>query len=175
MFDKEWLESLIELQKKSRELAEGVAWPKEYLDAVMQAIQNSSKNPASFGMPDYSREFKGLWNVGTQFVYEDSHEPKISITETAKAFLIKAAIPGLQDKRDICVKVHGNVVNISGKTPDNSGKQDKKPLMSFNKSIPLPAGVDPEKSTAKYWDGILTLYLPKSPKTDLQHIEVSFS
>lgn len=174
MFDKEWIESLIELQKKSRELSEGVAWPKEYVDMVMQAIQNSSKNPASFNVPDYSREFKTLWNVGIQSSYEDIYEPKINITETAKAFIVKAAIPSVKAKDDICVKVNCNIVNISGKTSISSDEKEKRDVLRFNKSIPLPAEVDIQKSTAKYWDGILTLYLPKTPETNTQQIEVTF-
>ena len=92
-FDKEWMENLIELQKKSRELSEEVTWPKEYVDVIMQAIENSSKNPGSFKAPDYTQGFNDLWNIGIQSTYEDIYEPKINITETVKAILVKAAIP----------------------------------------------------------------------------------
>lgn len=173
MFDKEWIESLIELQKKSRELSKEIPWPKEYLDRVFEAIQNSVKNPVSFEVPDYSDGFKTLWNVGVESFYEDIYEPKINLTETANGILIKAAIPGIKDKRDICVKVKGSNVNISGKISDNYNN-DKKGVLSFNKNIPLPAEVDPQKTTAKYNDGILTLYLPKITEVHPQQIEITF-
>lgn len=174
VFNKEWLESLIELQKKSRELTEGLTWPKEYLDMVMEAIQDSVRKPPSFNMPVYSRKFKSLWNVGIQSVHENIFEPKINITETANAFLVKAAIPGLKDKDDICVRINGNVVNISGRISADPQQKDKKDFLSFNKSIPLPAEVNPQKSTAKYSDEILTLYLPKAAEAHMQQIEVTF-
>jgi len=174
VFDKEWLENLIELQKKTRELSEKVSWPKEYVDMIAKTIQNSAKSPASFDLPDYIREFKNLWNVGTHFVSDNSFEPKINVTETATAFLIKAAIPGLKNKDDIRVKVHGTVVNISGKTPNKSGEKNREDYLYFNKSIPLPVEVNPQKSTAEYSDGILTLYLPKYSDAQTRQIEVTF-
>jgi HSP20 family molecular chaperone IbpA len=174
-FDKEWMENLIELQKKSRELSEEVTWPKEYVDVIMQAIENSSKNPGSFKAPDYTQGFNDLWNIGIQSTYEDIYEPKINITETVKAILVKAAIPGIKDKNHISVKVYGNIVNISGKTSKSVQGKAENTVLSFNRSIPLPAEVDSQKSTAKYWDGILTLYLPKATEAQSRIIEVSFS
>ncbi|MDD4570542.1 MAG: Hsp20/alpha crystallin family protein [Tepidanaerobacteraceae bacterium] len=173
-FDKEWIENLIELQKKSQELSGGVTWPKEYMDVIMQAIQNNSKNPGFFKAPDYSSEFDNLWNIGVQSAYEDIYEPKINITETPKAILVKAAIPGIKDKKEISVKIYGNIVNISGKIRKNPERKDPS-ISPFNRNIPLPAEVDTKKSTAKYWDGILTLYLPKATEAKAQQIEINFS
>jgi len=171
VFDKDWLENLIKLQKISHELSEKVTWPKEFVEMVMQAIQISLKNPASFYEPSYFGEYKSIWNAEYQSVYEDNYGPKINITETDKGFLVKAAIPGLKDKSDICVKVTGNTVNISGKARNNSEKEN---VLSFNKNIPLPAEIDSQKATAKYSDGILTLYLPKIPEANTRQIEITF-
>jgi len=170
VFDKEWIESLIELQKKSQELSNNITWPKELVDMIMQTIQASIKNPTSY-LHDYCRKFKNLWNAETQYNYVTSYEPKINITETEKGFLVNAAIPGIKGKSDLCVKVNGNSVTISGKMHNNS---DENNILFFNKNIPLPAEIDTQKATGKYSDGILTLHLPKIVEAQSHQIEITF-
>ncbi len=163
-FDKEWIESMLELQKKSQELSQGSPWPKEFMDTIIQAIQKSSGNLQGYMSTDYSQAFKDMWNMGAVSEARNTMEPKISITETAKGILVKASLPGIKNSDDISIKVYNNILHISG-----ASKQG-----SFCRNIPLPAEVKQQENTANYRDGILTVYLVKVSEAKSQQIDVNF-
>jgi HSP20 family protein len=165
-FDKEWIESMLELQKKSQELSQGSPWPKDFMDTIIQAIQNSSGNLQGYMSTDYSQTFKDMWNVGATSEVRNTLEPKISITETAKGILVKASLPGIIKSDDISIKIYNNILHISG-TISKQG--------SFSRNIPLPAEVEQQGITANYRDGILTVYLVKAAEAKAQQIDVNFS
>jgi HSP20 family protein len=163
-FDKEWMESMLELQKKSQELSQSSPWPKEFMDTIIQAIQNSSGNLQGYMSNDYSQAFKDMWSVGAVSEVRNTTEPKISITETAKGILVKASLPGIKNSDDILIKVYNNIMHISG-----TSKQG-----AFSRNIPLPAEVKQQEATANYRDGILTVYLVKVSEAKAQQIDVKF-
>ncbi len=165
-FDKEWIESMLELQKKSQELSQSSPWPKEFMDSVIQAIQNSSGNLQGHMATDYSQTFKDMWNVGAVTEARNTLEPKISLTETAKGILVKASLPGIKNRDNISIKIYNNILYVSGTIPKQG---------SFYRHIPLPAEVEEQGATANYRDGILTVYLIKTTKAKARQIDVNFS
>lgn len=99
-------------------------------------------------------------------------EPRIrmDVSETDKAYLVKAEIPGVK-KDDIKVAIDGNQVSITAEVKKEDEKKTGSMIRSERyygqeyRSFTLPQEVDDTKAEAKYQDGMLELTLPKKPGT----------
>lgn len=105
-------------------------------------------------------------------------EMRVDISEDAKAFLIKAEVPGV-DKDDIEVSVQGNQVSISAEVKRESEKRDEKELVAERswgkayRAFVLPGDVDGTRTEARYDKGVLTLTLPKKENGNARRIAIS--
>jgi HSP20 family protein len=94
--------------------------------------------------------------------------PKIDVTETKEAFVVKAEVPGVEQK-DILVSLQEQVLTIKGERQQEKEEKDERyhrverSYGSFARSMRLPVSVDGEKVTASFKDGLLTVTLPKAP------------
>lgn len=92
--------------------------------------------------------------------------PAIDLRETDDALIVEAELPGLNQK-DITVQVVGDVLTIRGERKRESEQKSKNYLrreMSygiFERRIPLPAEIDPDRVEASTTNGILQVSLPK--------------
>ena len=91
---------------------------------------------------------------------------KLDVSETDKAYAVKAEIPGVR-KEDIDVRVNGNQVTISDEVKeDKEEKKDGRVLRSerrygyASRSFTLGSAVDSNAVDAKYTNGGLELKLP---------------
>jgi HSP20 family protein len=94
--------------------------------------------------------------------------PKIDMSETKEALVVKAEIPGVEQK-DIQVMLHGEMLTIKGEKQHEKEEKDEhyhrveRSYGAFARSFRLPAVVDGAKVTAAFKDGVLTVTLPKAP------------
>jgi HSP20 family protein len=93
--------------------------------------------------------------------------PAVDIAESDKAYEVTAELPGMDDK-NVDVKVtNGNLV-IKGEKQEEKEEKKKdyylheRSFGSFERSFPLPEGVDREKIEASFKNGVLTVTLPKT-------------
>lgn len=103
----------------------------------------------------------------------------VDIVEKDKAYEVTADVPGF-DEKNIEVKVVNGSLSIKGER--KSEKEEKKKdyylsereFGSFERSFPMPEGVDREKIEASVKKGVLTVTLPKTPEacTPAKKIEV---
>ena len=114
----------------------------------------------------------------TLFGSEDSRwVPSVDISETPKAVIIKAEVPGM-DPKDIQVSISNNILTIQGEKRHEKEEEDEnlhrveRSYGSFYRSIQLPAEVESDKADAKYKNGILKLKLPKTREESLKKIEI---
>lgn len=92
--------------------------------------------------------------------------PKVNIKETADAFIVQMAVPGLK-KSDFLIDLDNKVLSIS--TEIKEEKEHKAEnytrrefgYSSFKRTFNLPESVDDEKINANYENGILNILLPK--------------
>lgn len=92
--------------------------------------------------------------------------PKVNIKETADAFVVDMAVPGLQ-KSDFQVDLENEVLSIS--THINEEDEQKEinytrrefGYSSFKRTFTLPESVNEDKIDASYNNGILSILLPK--------------
>ena len=96
--------------------------------------------------------------------------PKMDVSETDEEFKISAELPGM-DEKDIDVSVSRDVLTIKGEK--KAEKEEKKPSYyrmertygTFQRSIPLPEGVEKDQVKATFKKGVLNVVIPKSEKT----------
>jgi HSP20 family protein len=95
--------------------------------------------------------------------------PKLDFSETKDAFMVKAEVPGVEQK-DLSVSVHNQMLTIKGEKHKEKEEKDEKHHRverswgAFTRTIALPGGVDTEKVNATFKDGVLTIKLQKTPE-----------
>lgn len=103
---------------------------------------------------------------------------RLDVSETDKAYAIKADIPGVR-KEDIDVSVDGRQVTISATTSEKSEKKGKSSLYTERcegqvyRSFSLPCEVDGKGAQARYENGVLDLTLPKKANGNDHRIKIT--
>jgi HSP20 family protein len=106
--------------------------------------------------------------------YPQFAHPATNITEDSEGYRIYMAVPGIE-KEHIKIELEKNVLTISYE----AGEADEKEIKyirrefnphSFSRSFMISDKTMPEKSTANYSNGILTLYIPKKDPNELTTI-----
>ncbi|MFC1454794.1 Hsp20/alpha crystallin family protein [Candidatus Undinarchaeota archaeon] len=93
----------------------------------------------------------------------------VSIQNTRKEIIARIELPGV-NKEDIKLNVEGNQLIIEAVQRNQSEREGggfagvSSSYKSIRKSIPLPAYVEKERSSAKYEDGFLIVTLPKKKR-----------
>jgi HSP20 family protein len=77
-------------------------------------------------------------------------------------------LPGFK-KEELSVQLENSVLTVS--VERKAGKEDDESL-SFERSVTIPEGVEADKVSAKYEDGVLTVTLPKTPERKPKLIEI---
>jgi HSP20 family protein len=115
-------------------------------------------------MNDY---FKGFMLRPVFQGLEAEPEIKLEITETDKAYTVKADVPGVK-KEDIQVSIDGSQVSISAEVKHEKEEKEGKKLVRSERyygkqfrSFTLAQDIDDAKAEAEYSNGVLTLTLPK--------------
>jgi len=113
----------------------------------------------------FDRFFEPRWE---EFEAVGAWAPKLDFSETKDAFVVKAEVPGVEQK-DISVSIQDQMLTIKGEKHKEKEEKDEKyhrverSWGAFARTIALPAGVDTEKVNATFKDGVLTVKLPKTP------------
>lgn len=103
--------------------------------------------------------------------------PSVDIEDDENEVLVTAELPGL-DKKDFKVEVNEDSVTIRGEKKTDREEKKKnyyyaeRSYGSFSRTIPLPWHIDPEKTEARYRNGILKVRLPKTEQEKARRIDV---
>jgi HSP20 family protein len=112
---------------------------------------------------------KDLMDWGsTNFSTTDTTLPAVNVKESDEAFEIEVAAPGM-NKDDFKVNLENNVLTISSEKKEEKKHEEKGrytrrefSYQSFQRSFTIPENlVEGDKITAKYFDGLLCIKLPK--------------
>ncbi|NLW78288.1 MAG: Hsp20/alpha crystallin family protein [Ruminococcaceae bacterium] len=105
---------------------------------------------------------------------------RTDIKEQDGNYLLEAELPGF-DKKDIHVEVDGDMLTISASHEEKNDEKDKegnyirreRRYGSFSRSFNAN-GIDLDKITADYKDGVLSLTMPKAAETkpEIRKIEI---
>jgi HSP20 family protein len=124
-------------------------------------------------VPSIFDDFSVLRNLFQQGVSKPVNtSPSVNVIETDTAYELQIAAPGLS-KEDFKISVEGQLLTISS---EKETKQEEKEqtytrkefsYASFKRSFNLPEHtVQTDKITAKYTDGVLKLYIPKTEEVN---------
>ena len=117
--------------------------------------------------------FDGSW-------LETPYLPAVDFESKEDRYVVKMDVPGI-DKSQLDVSLEGLLLKIKGQRDELIEKKEGGELIlterlhgQFLRSFTMPGGIDPEKSTAEYKDGVLTVTIPKGEvMSDVTHkIEV---
>jgi HSP20 family protein len=103
--------------------------------------------------------------------------PALDLYEDKDNLVVKAELPGMK-KEDIEISLHQGSLIISGErkeeTKEGQGENSRSERFfgRFQRSLELPKPVDPNKVTASYKDGLLTVTLPKTEESKPKQITV---
>ena len=99
------------------------------------------------------------------------------LEETDNELIARFELPGV-DKKDIQLNITENKIEVKAEKKQEE-KIEKKGIYKeersytgFYRSFALPGEVVPEKSKAKYKDGILEVAMPKAEKTKKSKIDI---
>jgi len=103
--------------------------------------------------------------------------PPIDIKENEKEFLIRAELPGVEEK-DIEVTVTGDTVTIKGEKKEEKENTEKnyyymeRSYGSFRRIIPLAEEMEANKAEASFKNGVLNIKVPKSKQAGAKGTKV---
>ena len=105
--------------------------------------------------------------------------PKVDILDRDNEVEVQAELPGI-DKKDINVSINNQLLTISTSTKKEKeekkegGKYFRREISrgEFQRTLPLPDGVDNENVKATFKDGILKVIIPKTEKSKRKSIEI---
>lgn len=104
-----------------------------------------------------------------------SWSPLVDVEETEDAFVFEADVPGVR-RDDLSVEVDGNELRITGeiKERQREGVVRRQARMTgrFEYRSTLPRDVDPDRIEATLADGVLTVRVPKSERTQPRRIDI---
>jgi len=102
----------------------------------------------------------------------------LDVTTSADELVVEAALPGIKPE-DVEITVENGTLTIAGKTADERPAEDGSYLVqeirrgSFSRSVTLPNGLEPDKATATFEHGVLTLRIPKAEQLKPRQIRIS--
>lgn len=94
--------------------------------------------------------------------------PKVDLSETKDAYVVRAEIPGVEQK-DVQVSLQNELLTIKGEKVKEKEEKDEhhhrteRSYGAFARAMRLPAAVDASKVAASFKDGVLMVTLPKTP------------
>ena len=105
-----------------------------------------------------------LWDDQREEV--ETWKPPVNIYEDKESLLVEAQVPGI-DMKDVTLSVDDHTLELKGERKVEHEEQKdgyhfkEARYGSFARSFTLPSYVSPEKATAKYDRGVLTITIPK--------------
>ncbi|MGO8990193.1 MAG: Hsp20/alpha crystallin family protein [bacterium] len=96
--------------------------------------------------------------------------PSLDVAETKNELVVKAEVSGM-DAKDIDISLSDGMLTIKGEKKQEKEEKEadyhlvERSYGSFTRFFQLPTGVQSDKISASYKNGVLTVILPKSEGT----------
>ena len=106
--------------------------------------------------------------------------PPMDLVEAEDHFVLKADLPGLAEG-DVNIEVQDGTLTLSGERKAEHEQREKgwyrieRSFGSFNRSLTLPQGVDPDSISARFDRGVLEVRIPKPEARKPRRIAISAS
>ena len=144
--------------------------------------RNTRKEPDSWNsLMNLQKEINSLFEYdffpASAGLFDRSNGPAVDVVERNDEYLVSCELPGVEES-DIDVQVADNVLTIKGEKKDSaedSGKHWYKRETwhgSFQRTIPLPSGIENNRIHGELENGMLRLTLPKQEEAKPKQISV---
>lgn len=139
-------------------------------------FNNRTRNTA----PYFNNVFDSLFSDALNKNYGISKMPAVNIAETAVSYKIELAAPGL-NKEDFKIELKKDNLSVWAEKKSEQTEEQKDytrkefEYLSFARSFVLPEGVDTEKISAEYLNGVLNITLGKKEPVKDEHKEIVVS
>jgi HSP20 family protein len=139
-------------------------------------FNNRTRNAA----PYFNNVFDSLFSDALNKNYGISKMPAVNIAETAVSYKIELAAPGL-NKEDFKIELKKDNLSVWAEKKSEQTEEQKDytrkefEYLSFARSFVLPEGVDTEKISAEYLNGVLNITLGKKEPAKDEHKEIVVS
>lgn len=137
----------------------------------MKLIRYDYTNPGLLNDMDalFNEALNNLWRRGLQFAPSAQWTPAADLFEDEGNYYLRIEVPGMK-KEHLNIELENQVLTISGE--ERHEGDNRQIVRSFNRSFPLPEGVDRETITAQLENGLLTIALPKAEARKPRAIEI---
>jgi HSP20 family protein len=114
--------------------------------------------------------------LGTGF--ESLASLPVDVTRTADELVVEAALPGIKPE-DVEITVEDGTLAIRGEFRNDRAEGEGETLVSeirrgsVARAITLPTGLEPDRATATFEHGVLTLRIPKAEAVKPRQIRIS--
>lgn len=102
--------------------------------------------------------------------------PAVNVYQDKDHFTVVAELPGLK-KEEIEISLQDATLTLSGERKHEGSSEQgfltERFYGKYQRSLTLPAAVDPDKVKASYKDGLLQVVLPKADAAKPKQIEVA--
>jgi len=127
----------------------------------------------------FQREMNRLWDsfFSEGAPWQGEWAPTVDVSETEGSVVVKAEVPGME-RDDIEVSLTGDTLTIQGEKKDErkeskgSYRLVERRYGTFSRTIPVPQGIEADKVTAEFKNGVLTINLPKTEETRTKKIQI---
>ena len=113
----------------------------------------------------FDEVFRGFRLPSLDEIHHNLSWPHLELGETEKEVRITAELPGL-DEKDVEISVEEGVLTLRGEKKAEVEDKDRgyteRSYGRFERRIGLPRGIEQDKATATFKNGVLTITLPKS-------------
>jgi HSP20 family protein len=126
---------------------------------------------------DFSKSGFDHWPMSREMKFSRDLTPKIDIVENGEAFKVTAELPGMEEK-DIDVSFSNDMLVIKGEKKEEKDEKNEDYCLtersygSFQRAIPISAGVDRDKVDAKFKNGVLKITLPKTEEAQKENKKI---
>ncbi len=128
---------------------------------------------------EFRREFSSLFDRAFPvwpFPFETRWENYwgFAMEEMENEYVVRAELPGFEAS-ELDVRLEGNMLAIRAEHPEKGEAKEERverPYGRLERTMTLPAGLNPEKVEARYRNGVLEVHLPKTPEAHGRRIEV---
>ena len=136
------------------------------------AVRTEPADPIRAFRLDIDRAFENFWRIMpssfpvlSQSEFADT--VRVDVSDSGKEVTVTAELPGLTED-DVSVSIVDGELTIRGeKRTDRQSEDDglivrERAYGAFERTLPLPEGVDPDAAGATFKNGLLTVVLPKT-------------
>ncbi len=141
------------------------------------AITRREQNPVRYNTNPW-RDLLGWDPFGDMRPGNPTFSPSFEVKETKDQFVVRADIPGVEEK-DIDVSLHNGVLSVTGARTGEQRKEGEayylyeRQFGSFTRSFSLPDTADADKVDARLENGVLTVTIGKREEAKPRKITLS--